>query len=197
MKKILSIVSLVAVFALILIAIATSSIKKPDFDTAVWTPAMTLGNPETAVRHYVVYTDLMCPYCNYYAKAIMDGGEEFEQFLAEHKILYEVRLTDMLYENGVEYSRPAAEAGYCAANTNQFWDFYHEAIYRIFTDYYSKGIGNSKTATPIKDLSLDYWVKIASDAGVDSGFEDCLKIGEMEKDWEVSKKGEIRTKAEI
>ena len=177
MKKVIRILAVVAVFALIFVALITNSKKKPDFDTAIWNKNMILGDPETAVRHYIVYTDLMCPYCNFYAKAIMEGDTEFTDFLSEHKILYEVRMTDMLYEaNGVELSRPAAIAAYCAADQGRFWDFYHEAIYQLFTNYYSRGIGDSKTSPMIEDMTNKFWVNAAKEGGLDRDtFSSCLE----------------------
>ena len=117
----------------------------------------------------------MCPYCNYYAKSVADNEEEFEAFLAKNKILYEVRVTDMLYEgSGVEMSRPAAEGAYCAARENKFWDYYHLALSTIFADYYERGLGNSKTAPQIPDMTRDYWLKIGEKAGLSEDFNSCF-----------------------
>ena len=66
MKKAGRIIALIAVFALILIAIVSSSVNQVNVSEEIWNPAMTAGNVDDAIRHYIVYTDLMCPYCNYY-----------------------------------------------------------------------------------------------------------------------------------
>ncbi len=180
MKRLIRIIVVVGVFAVIFIAMVSSSVKQPDFETQIWNKNMTLGDPETAVRHYVVYTDLMCPYCNYYARIIKNNEEDLKNYLAEHKILYEVRVTDMLYEgSGVELSRPAAEAAYCAAAEDKFWDFYHLALDSIFSDYYDKGIGYSKTAPLISDMTRDYWLNVASEAGLGETFADCYNNRRM------------------
>lgn len=176
MQKAVRIVALVAVFGLILVAIITSTVKPVKIEENIWTEAMTLGDVETANRHYVVYTDLMCPYCNYYAHTIWENDGDFQQFLADHHILYEVRMTDMLYEgSGVEFSRPAAVAAYCAARENKFWDYYHLALDSLFTDYYEKGYGNSKTAPKIPDMTLDYWLEIGKEVGLGDEFAACYK----------------------
>ncbi|MBQ3430881.1 thioredoxin domain-containing protein [Candidatus Saccharibacteria bacterium] len=176
MKRIIRIAVLVGVFGLILLALITSSIKEPNLGEAVWNNSMTLGDAETAVRHYVVYTDLMCPYCNYYGKTIAENDEEFKTYLSEHKILYEVRVTDMLYEgSGIEQSRPAAEAAYCASKENKFWDYYHLALESIFSDYYEKGFGYSKTAPKITDMTDDYWEKIGEKIGLGESFKQCFE----------------------
>ena len=175
MKKAVRIIILVAVFGLIFVALITSSIKKPELSKEIWNNSMTLGDTENAARHYVVYTDLMCPYCNYYAKTIMDNEENFNNYISDHKIAYEVRVTDMLYEgSGIEMSRPAAEGAYCAAKENRFWGYYHTAINSLFEDYYSKGLGNSKTAPKISDMTRDYWKKIGKKSGLGEAFEKCF-----------------------
>ncbi len=176
MKKLASILALVAIFVLIFAAIVTSNVNQVDVSGEIWNQAMTMGDPETAVRHYVVYTDLMCPYCNYYGRVIWDNDKEFQQYIADNKIAYEVRVTDMLYESsGVEMSLPAAEGAYCAARENRFWDYYHAALEHIFKDYYSKGIGYSKTAPMITDMERDYWHNIGKEIGLGDSFKTCFK----------------------
>lgn len=175
MKKIVRIVALVGIFALVLVAIISSNVKSVDVAAEIWTPAMTLGDPATAVRHYVVYTDLMCPYCNYYGKVIMDNDADFQQYLADNKIAYEVRVTDMLYKSsGVEMSLPSAEGAYCAAEENRFWDYYHAALKHIFEDYYEKGYGYSKTAPAITGMARDYWYNIGAEIGLGDSFKKCF-----------------------
>ena len=174
MKRYLRIVVIIAIFVLIFFALITSSVKSPDLANAVWNQAMLKGETEHPARHYIVYTDLMCPYCNYYAKNIQDNPEAFAVFLSEHKIAYEVRMTDMLYESsGVTYSRPAAEGAYCAARVGRFWDYYAAAISALFEDYYQHGIGNSKTAPKIEDMTRDYWLKLGQELELGEAFETC------------------------
>ena len=174
MKRTARIVILIAIIALIFVAIFTSTTKTVDISTTIWNTSMTLGDAETATRHYIVYTDLMCPYCNYYARQTLSYEDELKDYLAQHKILYEVRVTDMLYEgSGIELSRPAAEAAYCAAREDKFWDFYHEAISSLFKDYYDKGIGSSKTAPKIEDMTRDYWADIGERVGLGEDFQNC------------------------
>ena len=175
MKKLARIAALALVFGLIFAAIISSSIKPADVVAKVWNSQMTLGDPETAVRHYIVYTDLMCPYCNYYGRVIQENDAEFQKYLEDNKIAYEVRVTDMLYESsGIEMSLPAAEAAYCAAKENRFWDYYHAALDHSFTDYYEKGIGYAKTAPAISDMTLDYWKNIGTEIGLGDSFTSCF-----------------------
>ena len=175
MKKIVRIIALVAVFVLIFAAIISSNVKPADVSAEVWNTTMTLGDPATAVRHYVVYSDLMCPYCNYYGKVIMDNDADFKKYLEDNKIAYEVRVTDMLYESsGVQMSRPSAEGAYCAARENRFWDYYHAALSHLFKDYYEKGIGYSKTAPMITDMTREYWYNIGVEIGLGETFKSCF-----------------------
>lgn len=175
MKKVVRISALVLVFGLIFFAIVSSSIKPANVSAKVWNSQMSLGDPETAIRHYIVYTDLMCPYCNYYGRVIQENDADFQQYLKDNKIAYEVRVTDMLYEgSGVEMSRPAAEGAYCAARENRFWDYYHAALDHIFKDYYEKGIGYSKTAPLIADMTDEYWKEIGTEIGLGDNFVSCF-----------------------
>ena len=179
MKRYVRIIAILAIFALIFVALVASSVKTPDVAASAWNKSMLKGETESPARHYIVYTDLMCPYCNYYAKVIQDNPEEFSAFLSEHKIAYEVRVTDMLYEgSGVSNSRPAAEAAYCAAREDRFWDFYAAAVSSLFSDYYVRGIGNSKTATPITDMTRDYWLNVGKEVGLSDSFATCYENGE-------------------
>ncbi len=178
MKRIARIIAVVGVFVLIFAAIVMSNTKSVDVASEIWNDAMVLGDKENAIRHYIVYTDLMCPYCNYYARAVQDNEEDFLKYLEDNKIAYEVRVTDMLYEgSGVEMSQPAAEAAYCSVKEDRFWDFYHAAVNHIFTDYYSKGIGYSKTAPVISDMKRDYWLKIGEEIGLGDDFKTCFNEG--------------------
>lgn len=176
MKRPLRIVALVAVIGLILLAIFSSTVKSPEISGKIWNEHMVLGDPATATRHYIVYTDLMCPYCNFYARQTLSYEDDFKAYLAEHKIAYEVRVTDMLYEgSGIEYSRPAAEAAYCAAREDKFWAFYHEAVSSLFKDYYNYGIGDSKTSPKIEDMTRDYWEDIGTRVGLGEDFQSCYE----------------------
>lgn len=161
---------IVAFFVLI---IANSSTRRLPGDEA-WNEAATLGNRE-AKNYYIMYTDLMCPYCDVFSRVVMEHWDEFQQYLADNDILFEIRLTDYLYAaSSSEYSRAAAEAAYCAMRENKFWDYYHGAISALWNDYHSKGIGDSKTSAPIKNLPKDYWLKIGHKAGLSEQFDQCV-----------------------
>lgn len=161
---------IVALFAIIIAS--TSSQSSPAGQ--VWNEAATVGNLD-AKNYYIMYTDLMCPYCDVFSRVVMEHWDEFTQYLEENDILFEVRLTDYLAEAGSStYSRSAAEAAYCAMREDKFWGFYHGAIQALWDDYHSKGIGDSKTSPMIKNLPEDYWQKIGHEAGLGEQFDQCV-----------------------
>ena len=173
--RIIRTVAIVAVVLVFVGLIFTSLTSQPDPAGQAWTAAMTTGSDE-AKSHYIMYTDLMCPYCDVFSREAMEHWGEFQDYLAEHKILFEVRMTDMLYEGGSgEKSREAGEAAYCAARDDKFWEFYHGALAALWNDYHSKGIGSSKTATPITDMPDDYWLQVGQKAGLGESFANCIK----------------------
>lgn len=172
--KILRTFGIVAVVVALFAIIATNVSSQNSPKGQVWNQATTTGNLE-ANNYYIMYTDLFCPYCAYFARPVMEHWDEFQEYLAEHDILFEVRLTDYIYESvGSQYSKDSAEAAYCAARENKFWEFYHGAVQALWDDYQSKGIGNSKTAPAIKNLPEDYWLKIGHKAGLGEDFDRCV-----------------------
>lgn len=169
------IVAIAAVVLAFIGLIAISSSQKQTAADKVWRTEMAIG-PEDADTLYVMYTDLVCPYCDVFSRAVLDHWDEFLAFLDEHKILFEVRLTDTLYAGtGSEMSLDSAEAAYCAAREQKFWDYYHGAVQSLWDDYHSKGIGNNKTATPITNMPADYWQKIGHEVGLGDAFDECVK----------------------
>lgn len=167
------VVAICAVVVAFIVLLFASTAKQSTADK-VWNREMTVGNLD-AKNYYIMYTDLMCPYCDVFSRQVLDHWDEFLAYLEEHDILFEIRLTDALYEGaGSDYSRDSAEAVYCAKREDKFWDFYHGAITALWNDYQSKGIGSSKNATPIKNLPDDYWLKIGHKAGLGEDFDRCV-----------------------
>ena len=167
-------IGIVAVIAVLFSLVIYSLTYRPPAREQVWSEATTIGNLD-AKNHYIMYTDLMCPYCDVFSRAVMEHWDEFLAYLDEHDILFEIRLTDLLHESsGSEYSRDAAEAVYCATRADRFWDYYHAALAALWDDYHSKGIGSSKTADPIENLPDDYWLTIGHEIGLGEEFDDCV-----------------------
>lgn len=184
MKHLRTIAIILVIGLLFGLVIFNSSTRQTPGDQ-VWNAGTTVGDPE-ASNYYIMYTDLMCPYCDVFSRAVMGNWDEFQQYLAEHDILFEMRLTDTLYEgSGLEYSRDAAEGVYCAMRAGKFWDYYHNAIQALWDDYHSKGIGDSKTSPMIKDMPEDYWLEIGHEIGLSDDFDHCVaeheSVAEIER----------------
>lgn len=167
--KILRILGLILVGgALLTLMIFNVSTGTPAGEKA-WDTRTTVGSLE-AKNHFIMYTDLACPYCDVFSRAVMENEEEFEQLIAEKDILVEIRVMDFLYHYGEakpEMSKWSAEAAVCATEKDKFWDYYHASLKALWRDYHSKGIGTSKTAPKIEGMTQDYWVTIGESVGLD------------------------------
>ena len=167
-------IAVVLVAGLLLCLMIFSSTAQPSNTDKVWDEGTTLGNLE-AKNYYIMYTDIACPYCDVFTRATIEHEEDFKNFLDEHDILFEVRMTDYLYEStGVQYSRDAAEAVYCARREGKFWEYYHAAVQTLWDDYQSKGYGSSKGAPAITGMPDDYWVQIGHKVGLGEEFDHCI-----------------------
>lgn len=174
MKKIARVLGLIFVVLIIFIAIVSSMVKPSNADK-VWDIEMTLGNPE-AKNYFIVYSDLVCPYCIAFENAIVEHEEEFKQYLEENDILYEVRLSDFLYEYGETnpiHSRYSALGAYCAKAQDKFWNYYNLAVTTIWNDYF-KASGKS-AFSKMASLGKDYWINIGLEAGLDEDFANCVE----------------------
>lgn len=142
----------------------------------IWDEQTIIGNAN-AKNHYVMYTDLVCPFCDAFTVPLLDHKEEFLANYAEAKdIVFELRVTDFLYEYGAhqtEYSRQSAEAVYCAQKEGKFWDYYSAAVHKLSEDFYSKGIGVSVTSEQITTINDDYWLGIGESVGLGDSFKNC------------------------
>ncbi len=149
---------------------------KPPISTEVWDEGTTIGDPETAVYHYVQYSDFACPYCDVFSRLAVQNEEDFEQFLADNKILFEIRLTEIIHDSAnSEMSRDSAIAAYCAKREGKFIDYYHAGVMALYEDYHSKGIGDSKTSPQIKGMPDDYWLEIGHELGLGESFDSCVE----------------------
>ena len=175
-------IAIIAVAFLFVLIIIVNLTAQPEAGSQVWNAETTVGEP-SAKNHYIMYTDLLCPYCDVFSRLVMEHWDEFEDYLAKNDILFEIRLTDYLYEgSGHQISRDAAEGAYCAIRENKFWDYYHEAISSLWNDYHSKGIGSSKTAKPLTSVPEDYWLKIGHKVGLGEQFDNCVANHETVED---------------
>lgn len=169
------IIAIIAVVVAFVGLVLISNSQRQTSGDQLWNQEMSVGSLE-ARNFFIMYTDIMCPYCDVFSRATIEHWDEFTEYLASNDILFEIRLTDALYEGSDnKMSRDAAEAAYCAKRENKFWEFYHGAITALWQDYHSKGIGSSKTAAPITNMPDDYWLKIGhNDAGLGETFDNCV-----------------------
>lgn len=178
MKRGFSIFGIVAVVVVLFAAIGASMNNEPSNADKVWNTEMTVGNPE-AKNFFIIYSDLVCPYCIAFENAIVEHEEEFEKFIEENDVLVEVRLSDFLYEYGEsrpDNSRYSAMATYCAKKEGKFWDYYNLAVTTVWDDYF-KDLGKG-AFNKMGSLDKTYWIEIGKEVGLGSEFEDCVKNDE-------------------
>ena len=174
MKKILRILGLSIIIIAIISAIIVSMSIKPSNSDRIWDEQTTVGDIN-AKNYFIIYSDILCPYCVAFENAIFENEESFEKYLKENDILVEVRLSDFLYEYGESRpinSRYSAEATYCAKKENRFWDYYKTAITTVWNDFF-KDLG--KTAfTQMNRLDKNYWIELGKQIGLSEDFEKCV-----------------------
>ena len=178
MKKFLRIFGIIAVVAIIIAAIVASTTSKPSNTDRIWDEQMTMGNPD-AKNYFIVYSDLVCPYCIAFENAVVEHEEDFEKYIAENDILYEVRVSDFLYEFGETNpinSRYSAVATYCAKREGKFWDYYNRAITTVWNDYF-KNLGKSAVSR-MASINKDYWINIGKSVGLGDSFASCVQNDE-------------------
>ena len=192
MKKALRIIGIVAIISIILAAIITSMNTKPSNAEKVWDQAMTVGNLD-AKNYFIVYSDLVCPYCVAFENAIVENEDQFQKYIEENVILIEIRVSDFLYEYGEsrpDHSRYSAIATYCAKNEGKFWDYYNKAITTVWDDFF-KDAGKSAFSQMAK-YGQEYWTKIGKEIGLGEDFENCVEsqapLAEIEKNAEKTAK---------
>lgn len=175
MKKWSRIIILTGVAGLFVALMIYSMTHKAPVSTEIWDEGTTIGDAETATRHYVQYTDIACPYCTIFTRLTIENEDAFHEFLAENHILYEIRMSEIIYDStGSDMSRDSNVASYCALNEGKFIEYYHAAVMAIYEDYQSKGIGVSKTSSRITDMPDDYWVEIGHKIGLSDTFDECV-----------------------
>ena len=178
MKKTLRIIGVVLVSGLLVAAIIASMNAKTAISDIVWDEETTIGNLE-AKNYYITYSDLMCPYCIAFESATIEHKDEFEKYLNDNDILYEVRVSDFLYEYGEARainSRYSAEAVYCAKNEGKFWDYYDLAVMTLWNDYYKDG--GKGAFSKVNSFEKDYWISLGKKIGLGEKFENCVKNDE-------------------
>ena len=169
------IIGIIAITVVILAAIITSITARPSNAEKVWDQSMTVGNLE-AKNYFIIYSDLVCPYCVAFENAILEHEAEFQQYLKDNDILLEIRLSDFLYEYGETnpiQSRHSAVASYCARDAGKFWDYYNLAITTLWNEFFKKS-GKSAFAQ-VSKLDKDYWIDLGKKVGLGEEFASCVE----------------------
>ena len=177
-KKFLRIFGIIAVIILIIAAIVASMNNKPSTSEMIWDQQTAVGNPD-AKNYFIIYSDLVCPYCIAFENAIVEHEEDFQNYIQENDILVEVRVSDFLYEYGETnpiHSRYSAVATYCAKREGKFWDYYNQAVTSIWNDYF-KDLGKS-AFSKMSSINKDYWVNIGKQVGLGDDFVTCVENDE-------------------
>ena len=193
MKKLLRIGGIIAIIIIIIAAIAFSMTPKESSNSdKVWDEQMTVGNMN-AKNYFIIYSDLVCPYCIAFENAIVEHEDEFQKYIKENDVLVEVRLSDFLYEFGESnpiHSRYSAVATYCAKSQGKFWDYYNLAVTSVWNDYF-QNLGKS-AFSKMNNLGSDYWTEIGHRVGLGEEFDNCVKnqdpLDEIKKNDEKSAK---------
>jgi protein-disulfide isomerase len=175
MRVFLRVLILIGILGAIVFLIANSTNQPTDLSRRAWEPAMTLGSPQ-ASHHFIVYTDIFCPYCDVFSRELRSNFDQFStDYLDNQKIYLEYRLTDMISDHSPN-SKRGGESGYCAAKQGQFWNYYDAILAKLLTDYHSQGIGVSKTSPSIPELPNDYFYAAAAETDLDlDQFKSCLE----------------------
>jgi len=114
--KTLGVVAIGAVIVVVLMIYA-SRVLTPDLDLDYSSAdGSMVGDPDAPVT-IVEYVDFQCSFC--YNSYISTDPPLFENHITTGEVLFEYRLVDFL---GPESSQ-AAEAAYCAADQNLFWQY--------------------------------------------------------------------------
>lgn len=163
MQKAIRVGLLVLIIGFLGALIIFNAVNPTPVDMTVWNEQMTKGNKDTAKHHFIMYTDVFCPYCDKFSDAVAANMEDFDKnYIEDKNILFEIRVTDMNYINGHSTnSRPGGEAVYCAAKQGDFWSYYYALLAKIYKDYHSRGIGVDRNSEKIPTLSMDYFYDIA------------------------------------
>lgn len=178
MKKFLRIFGVVAVVVVIIAAIAASMNNKPSNAEQVWDEQMTVGKMD-AKNYFIIYSDLVCPYCIAFENAIVEHEEDFQNYIRDNDILVEVRLSDFLYEFGETnpiHSRYSAVATYCAKREGKFWDYYNAAVSSVWNDYFEQS--GKGAFSKMSTIGKDYWINIGRGVGLGDSFESCVQNDE-------------------
>lgn len=135
-----------------------------------WNTNMTMGKAD-APNKFVQYSDYFCYHCSKVHEA-RSGTDFVKDYIDSGKVFYEMRIVAML---DTPNTPRGAEAAYCAADQNKYWQYTDAILQDIESDYFNKGIGLGPGYPSIDELPVSYFSKPSSTVGMDqSTFESCV-----------------------
>ena len=176
--KIARVIGLIALVVVFIAAIAVGLSHKTPNSEKIWDKETVVGDME-AENYFIIYSDIVCPYCVAFENAIIEHQEEFNQYIKEKDILVEIRLSDFLFEYGQSNpisSRYSAEAVYCAKKEGKFWDYYDHVIVRVWNDYFK--VAGKNAFMELNSKTKDFWIDYGKQVGLGENFEKCVKNDE-------------------
>jgi len=176
------IISILIIFFIALFTYDTTHKTSDTYtNSKAWNSNMTLGNLDSP-NVLVEYTDYFCSYCAEVHEAIENNNFK-KDYIDTDKVRLENRITIMLSKVSTN-TEQGAEAAYCAADQNKYWEYSDDIISRIKTDYFDKGVGVKNVASPkkIDKLPVSYFTESAKTVGLNTEtFEACVS-SEAHKD---------------
>lgn len=176
--KVIRIIGILAIVGIIIAAMIVGLSHNTNEAKKVWDQDTITGNPD-AENHFIIYSDIVCPYCVAFENAIIEHEDEFQKYIKENDILVEVRLSDFLYEYGQSNpisSRYSAEAVYCAKKEGKFWDYYNYVIPYVWNNYFA--VSGKNAFMELNTKKKDFWINIGKEIGFGQDFENCVKNDE-------------------
>ena len=143
----------------------------PHVSGPAWNNNMLMGSAD-APNKVVEYSDYFCSHCAEFHHA---AGDDFKRdFIEPKKVGFEMRMINLLGDQ-VPNTNMGVDAAYCAADQKKFWEYTHEIIVALEKDYFSKKIGIGPGYPQIEKLPVEYFVKPAATAGLNTReFETCV-----------------------
>ncbi|MBR2803301.1 thioredoxin domain-containing protein [Candidatus Saccharibacteria bacterium] len=175
--KVIRIIAIILIIAAIFgVIIASFNQPSAPISEQIWDEAMTIGNKD-AKNYFVTYTDIVCPYCVAFENTLIENEEEFEKYLEDNDVLFEVRLSDFLYRYGqfqTKHSKYSALAAYCARDEGKFWEYYRHAISTIWHEFFETY--GKEALTILDQKGKSYWLDLAKDIKIDTDtFKSCYE----------------------
>ena len=84
MNKVGRILGVIAVVGALAAAIIFS-MKGPSTAELIWDKDTVIGSPD-AKNHFIIYSDLLCPYCVAFENAIAENEESVREYATEHDV---------------------------------------------------------------------------------------------------------------